>query len=316
MFIRTREERDRAKRDKKLDRSITVMRQGPARRAGIMAIQNDYGVFMLDGKFAKAYSINGLLEKELKRLVKRLNELLAYKRYRITKFSEMRSTSYFLTVYFVGSRLSEVVGEMERVEGEILGFGREGFVATLKPLGIDEMFEIMRIPFRESADDEPFLEVKEKEGEAWFSIMKTGQVGSALMGISFPSFPLEIKNVEIGELDDTARHSCLDIHVMDDEILETYHSLSGEAYNVKAEPRNGRFANVSYACCIFRSDSESVKTDRKRIEDVLSGNKLVVAPCNGIAENVVWSVASLGLVDFHAMRRVHTDCVPQILKML
>lgn len=320
--------KDEMKREKALNKSLTMMPKSTQNSLGVIAIQKEDGVFFLGGNiYLKIFSIkNSVLGPKKEIFVNSILEL-TMNRVRVSSFCKVKNQKLaaytFLSVYFDCNNYAEAHREINEFDlllqekicrdlniaitgcsiDTALMFMHMNCVGKMKQVKYDSM-----ISQKQNLKDVIFADVKElSNGE--FNIHD--KYGVCFIGEYFRNEPIEINEL-ISGIEGNIQFS-IDMQRLSAEDWEILNFQLSQKYNHHIEGEQKDIINVTYLIAVLVDSQNEISRIKKHITEKYGEKGILVVPCSGREKKVFNSICSIGAVDFHSMRNANIDFVSSLI---
>lgn len=300
---------------------------------GIVAVHPEESIFQTtpaNGKsaFIKIYSIKGLDNSEMRKelLIHSLCDNCASRRLRISSFQYAGNNApiFFLSVYFYGSSYADIYDEVREFDELLEIVLKQNIRITIKPCSISDIFMFIFMNYNgqiKKISQKAVLRKKADWGKEYLkyvSAMDNGicleevdKYGCCYMAVQYPD-KLERIFEKIKQTG-CAILSSVDIQKIPDKYLPAYKEYIEQIYSGTVETQVNRLLNTTFLFSVFVNSEKEMKMMNQFVKEHMEKNDLIVTNCTGVEGQVLDSIATMGLFDFHCMRNVNEELIANFL---
>lgn len=309
--------KEELKREKLLNKSLTMLPKSAQNNLGVLAIQKEHGVFFQgENKYLKIYSVKkGVLGSQKQLFLDRLLDSTMC-RIRVSSFCKIKNEKLaaytFLSVYFTANSYAEAYRKInefdlmlqEKICRELniiitgcsidtaLMFMHMNCVGKMKQVEYSSV-----VSKKQNYKDAILTDVKELEnGE----VETNDKHGVCFIGEYFSKEPVEINKI-ISGVEGNIQFS-VDMQRISEDDWKIYNYQLSQKYNQHIEGVEKDIINITYLFAALADSPEEISKIKSQIIDRFGEQGILIIPCSGREKKIFNSICSIGAVDFHSMR--------------
>lgn len=320
--------KEQIRMEKKRSASIVMLPKQTKRSLDITGFQPEDNVFILrDSLYMKVYLIENMTEDRRAEFIEKVGQEINL-RVRVSSIHKLRGGKYsklfFLSVFVEAFNYTKAYEHFTRLDAQLLKKKSEFHGVSLIPCSVN--YTMMYITMNFSGNLRKYdiwasIRKKENWKETIFPKLEdrglgykdesTDRYGICYVGIEYPSKIVDLyqKICDMG----IEFKSCVDFQKMNEQDSSMYQKRLEQKYNYQfTEDNKEPLICVTFLFSIAADSYEELLSIKDKLLPAFEEQSLIVSPCPEQQEAAYYSLGSLGMTEYRAMRSAKMNVISRL----